>query len=155
MDPYLLGYNINQMFSHFFENIRTLEYINFICTLVDCIFSDLKTCFDFCIYMGFLGSSAGKESSFNAGDPGSIPGLGRFTGEGIGYPLQFSWASLVAQLVKNPPAMRETWIQSLGWEDPPGEGNGYPLQFSDPENSMDYSMGLQRVGRVCCSPWGR
>ena len=65
------------MFSHFFENIRTLEYINFICTLVDCIFSDLKTCFDFCIYMGFLGSSAGKESSCNAGDLDSIPGLGR------------------------------------------------------------------------------
>ena len=54
----------------------------------------------------------------NAGDPGSIPGSGRSSpGEGIGYPLQFSWASLVAQLVKNPPAMRETWVRSLGWED--------------------------------------
>ena len=53
-----------------------------------------------------------KESAFNAGDPGSIPGLGRSTGEGIGYPLQYSWASLVAQLVKNPPAMEETWVQS-------------------------------------------
>ena len=51
-----------------------------------------------------------KESAFNAGDPGSIPGLGRSTGEGIGYPLQYSWASLVAQLVKNPSAMRETWV---------------------------------------------
>ena len=51
-----------------------------------------------------------------------IPGLGRFPGEGIGYPLQYSWASLVAQMVKNPPAMRETWIQSLGWEDPLEEG---------------------------------
>ena len=46
------------------------------------------------------------------------PGLGRSTEEGIGYPLQYSWASLVAQLVKNPPAIREAWIQSLGWEDP-------------------------------------
>ena len=46
------------------------------------------------------------------------PGLGRSAGEGIGYPLQYSWASLVAQLVKNPPAMRETWVQSLGREDP-------------------------------------
>ena len=51
------------------------------------------------------------------GDPGSIPGLGRSAGEGIGYPLQYSWAFLVAQLVKNLPAMWETWVQSLGWED--------------------------------------
>ena len=55
------------------------------------------------------GSSAGKESACNVGDPGSTPGLGRSTGEGIGNPLQYSWASLVAQLVKNPPAMWETW----------------------------------------------
>ena len=68
--------------------------------------------------MGFLGSSAGKESACNAGDSGSIPGSGRSPGEGIGYPLQYSWASLVAQMVKNPPAMQETWVQSLGWEDP-------------------------------------
>ena len=47
-----------------------------------------------------------------------IPGLGRCPGEGIGYPPQHSWASLVAQMVKNPPAMQETWVQSLGWEDP-------------------------------------
>ena len=46
-----------------------------------------------------------------------IPGSGRSPGEGIGYPFQYSWASLVAQLVKNPPAMRETWVQFLGWED--------------------------------------
>ena len=68
--------------------------------------------------MGFPGSSAGKESVCNAGDPDSIPGLGRSPGEGIGYPLQYSWASLVAQLVKNPPAMKETWVQSLGWKYP-------------------------------------
>ena len=55
-------------------------------------------------------SSVGKESTCNAGDPGSIPGLGRSGGKGIGYPLQYSWASLVAQLVKNPPAMLETWV---------------------------------------------
>ena len=66
----------------------------------------------------FPGYSAGKESTCNAGDPGSIPELGRSPGEGIGYPLQCSWASLVAQLLKNPPAMWETWIRSLGWEDP-------------------------------------
>ena len=51
-----------------------------------------------------------------------IPGPGRFAGEGIGYPLQYSWASLVAQLVKNLPAMWETWILSLVWEDPLEKG---------------------------------
>ena len=68
--------------------------------------------------VGFPGGSVGKESTCNAGDLGLISGLGRSTGEGIGYPLQYSWASLVAQLVKNPPAMWETWVWSLGWEDP-------------------------------------
>ena len=51
-----------------------------------------------------------------------IPGLGRSSGEGTGYPLQYSWASLVAHLVKNPPAMRETWVRSLGWEYPLEKG---------------------------------
>ena len=67
--------------------------------------------------MVFSDSSVGKESACNAGDPDSIPGSGRSAGEGIVYPLQYAWASLVAQLVKNPPAMHETWVQSLGWED--------------------------------------
>ena len=62
-------------------------------------------------------SSVGKESACNAGDSSLIPGWGNFNGEGIGYHLQYSWASLVTQLVKNPPAMWETWVQSLGWED--------------------------------------
>ena len=60
--------------------------------------------------MGFPGSSVGKESCCDAGDPGSIPGSGRSPGEGIGYPPHHSWASLVAQLVKNLPAMQETWV---------------------------------------------
>ena len=60
------------------------------------------------ISLSFLDSSVRKESACNAGDPGLIPGLDRSAGEGIGYPLQYSRASLVAQLVKNPPAMRET-----------------------------------------------
>ena len=60
---------------------------------------------------------AGKESTCNAGEPGLISGEGRSPGEGIGYPLQYSWASLVAQLVKNLPAMWESWVRSLGWED--------------------------------------
>ena len=71
---------------------------------------------------GFLASSAGKESACNAGGSGLIAGLGRSPGEGTGYPLQYSQASVVAQTVKNLPAMRETWVQSLGWEDPPEEG---------------------------------
>ena len=68
------------------------------------------------IFEGFPDSSVGKESACNSGDPSLIPGSGRSAGEGIGYPLQYSWVSLVVQQVKNPPAMRETWVQSLGWE---------------------------------------
>ena len=68
------------------------------------------------------GSSAGKESASNAGDPSSIPESGRSTGEEIGYPIQYSSASLVAQLVKNPSVMWKTWIRSLGWEDPLEKG---------------------------------
>ena len=71
---------------------------------------------------GFPDSSVSKESICNAGDPRLIPGSGRSTGEGIGYPHKYSWASLVAHLVKNLPAMQETWVQSLGWEDPPEKG---------------------------------
>ena len=67
---------------------------------------------------GFPGSLAIKESTCNTGHPSSIPGLGRYAGEGIGYPLQYSWASLVAQQVKNPRALQETWVQTLGQEDP-------------------------------------
>ena len=67
---------------------------------------------------GFPGSPVGKESACNAGDSSSIPGSGRFPGEGKGYPLQYSWASPVAQLVKNLSAMLETWVRCLGWEDP-------------------------------------
>ena len=89
------------------------------------------------ILNGFPHSSVGKESAYNAGDPGSIPGWGRSTGGGIGYPLQYSWASLVAQMVKNLPAMQETWVQSLGSGTSSGEGNGNPLQYSCLENSMD------------------
>ena len=83
--------------------------------------------------MGFSSSSAGKVSACNAEDPGSISGSGRSTGEGMSNPLQYSWASLVAQLVKNQPAMWETWVRFLGWED--------PLAWS-----ISQSMGLQRVG---------
>ena len=76
-----------------------------------------------------------------------IHGSGRSTGEGIGYPLQYSWASLVAQLVKNPPAVQETWVQSLGWEDPLEKGK--TTRFSILARRIPWtvsSMGSQRVG---------
>ena len=84
----------------------------------------------------FPDSSVGKESARSAGDPSSVPRSGRSIGEGIDYPLQYSRASLVTQLVKNLPIMRETWVRPLGWENSPGEGKGYPLQYSGLENSM-------------------
>ena len=116
---------------------------------------------------GFPGGSDSKASACNAGDLGLIPGLGRSPGEGNGNPLQYSclenpmdggaWqaivhgvtnsqtrlsdftfrASLVAQRLKRLPAMRETWVRSLGWEDPLEKVNGNPLQYSCLENSMD------------------
>ena len=95
----------------------------------------------------------GKESACNAGDPGSIPGLGRSPGKGIGYPFQYSWASLVVQLLKNPPAMWETWVQSLGWKDPLEEGMtthssilAWRIQWTEEPGGLQ-SMGLQRVRR--------
>ena len=78
-------------------------------------------CVCVCIHIhtsDFPGSSAGKQSTCNAGDPWLSPWSGRSPGEGAGYPLQYSWASLTAQSVKNLPAIWETWVQSLGWEDP-------------------------------------
>ena len=81
-----------------------------------------------------------------------IPGLGRSSGEGIGYPLEYSWASLVAQLVKNPPAMRETWVRSLGQKDPLEEGVAthssilaWRIPWTEESGGLQ-SMGSQRVG---------
>ena len=68
---------------------------------------------DTSIAHGFPDSSVDKESACNAGDPSLIPGLGRSSGEGIGYVFQYSWASLVAWLVKNPPAMQDTWVGKI------------------------------------------
>ena len=78
---------------------------------------------------GFPDSSVGKEPTCNAGDPGLIPGLGGSAGEGIGYPLQYSWVSLVAQLVKNVPAMQKTWVRPLGWEDSLEKGKATHSSF--------------------------
>ena len=86
--------------------------------------------------IAFSDSSVGKESAYNAGDP-RLPGSGRSPGEGIGYPLQYSWASLVVQLVKNPPAMQVDLGLIPGLGRSPGEGKGYPLRYSGLENSTD------------------
>ena len=97
---------------------------------------------------GFPDSSVGKESTSSARDLGLIPGLGRCPGEGIGYLLQYSWAALVAQLVKNLPAMWETWVWSLGWEDPLEKGeaaHSTVLAWRIPWTIQ--STVLQRVGR--------
>ena len=97
--------------------------------------------------MGFPNSSIGKESACNAGDPSSISRSGRSAGEGIGYPHQYSWASLVAQLVKNLPSMQETWVPSLGWENPLEKGkatHSSNLAWRIPRTIK--SMGSQRVG---------
>ena len=87
-------------------------------TLLEIVFSPVFSNRYILNTRGFPGSSAGKESTCNAGDLGSVPGSGRSPGEGIGYPLQYSWVSLVTQMVKNLHAMRETCVWSRGWEDP-------------------------------------
>jgi len=122
-------YTYNTFFSIFFSVIAYYRILN----IVPCI-------------MGFLHSSVGKESACSVGDPGSNPGWGRPAGEGIGYPLQYSWASLVTQLVKNPPAIRETWVQSLGWEDPLEKGKATHTSMLALRITWTIqSMGLQRV----------
>ena len=103
--------------------------------------------------LGFPDSSAGKESAYNAGNPSSIPESRRSLREGIGYTLQYSWASLMAQMVKNPPAMQETWVRSLGWEGPPEKGKAmhisilaWRIPWTEEPGGLQ-SMGLQRVGQ--------
>ena len=89
------------------------------------------------VFLVFPCGSVGKESAYNTGDHSSNSGSGRSAGEGIGYLLQYSWASLVAELIKNLPAAWETWGSISGLGRSPDEGKGYPLQYSDLENSMD------------------
>ena len=96
------------------------------------------------LLLGIPDSSVGKEYTCNAGDPGLIPGLGRSPGEGIHYSLQYSWASLVSQLVKNPPAMQETWVWYLGWEDHLEKGKA---TYSSILAWRIQAMGLQRIGQ--------
>ena len=79
--------------------------------------------------LGFPDSSVGKESTCNAGHPGLIPESRKFTGEGKGYPFQYSWASIVAQLIKTLPVMWETWVWSLSWKNPLEKGNATHSRF--------------------------
>ena len=90
------------------------------------------------VYLGFHDGLVGKESICNAGDPSSIPGSGRSPGEGIGYPLLCTWASLVAQLVKNLHTVRETWVRSLGWENPLEKGKATHSSILAWRIPMDY-----------------
>ena len=102
--------------------------------------------------LAFPGGSAGKESICNEGDLGSIPGSGRCLRDGNSYSLQYSRAPLVAQTVKNLPAMRETWVRSLGWEEPLEKGTAthssilaWRIPWTE-ETARLQSMGSQRVG---------
>ena len=111
------------------------------------------------IFGGFPGSSAGKESACNAGDPSSVPGSRRSAGEGIGYPLQYSWASLVAQTLKNLPAMQNIQVPSLGWEDPLEEEMethsnilAWKIPWTEEPGGLQ-SMGSLRVRHMWC--WRR
>ena len=100
---------------------------------MDCIFIFSVISFE----VGFPGSSAGKESTWNTGNSGSILELGRSPGEGIGHSLQYSWASLMVQMVKNLPAMQETWVWSLSWEDPLEKGMAMHSSILDWRIPMD------------------
>ena len=106
--------------------------------------SSLTLCDTMSYMWSFPDSSVGKESACNVGDSSSISGWGRVTGEGIGYPLQYSWASLGAQLAKNPPVMRKTGVRSLGWEAPLEKGK-----------ATHSSILAYRIPWNVYNPWGR
>ena len=118
------------------------------------------TNFWFIVTIGLPGGSAGAESICNVGDPDSIPGLGSSPGEGVGYPLLYSWTSLVAQTVKNLPAMWETWVWSLGREDPLEEGIATHSNILSERIHMDRGAGQATVhgatkSRTWLSDWAQ
>ena len=98
----------------------------------------LAVVFTACLYVeDFPDNSVGEESTCNAGDPSSIPGSGKSSGEGIGYPFQYSWGSLVAQLGKESACIVGDLSSIPGLGRAPGEKKGYPVQYSGLENSME------------------
>ena len=102
-----------------------------------------------CIHFIYIpGGSDSKEPACKAVNPSSIPGLGRSAGEGTGYSLQYSWSPPVAQKVKNPPAMWETWFQSLGWEDPLEKGMAIHSSI------LAWRIPMDRGAWWAYSPWG-
>ena len=125
--------------AYFFHCFISKEFWN----LAQAFVASTEITFPLYSVKGSPDSSVGKESTCNAGDPRSIPGLGRSARGGIGYPLQSSGASLLAQLVKNPPAKWETWVPSLGWED--------PLEKRKTTHSSSLAW---RIPRTVYSPWG-
>ena len=102
-------------------------------------------------HWGFPGSSPGKESACYARDPSSTPGSGGSPGEGTGYPLQYSWASLVAQMIRNPPAVWEAWVRALGREDPLEEGMA--THSSTFAWRLPWNRGARWAHEDSCSPW--
>ena len=100
------------------------------------------------LIMGFPSGSDSKKSTCNAGDLGSIPGSGRSPGGGHSNPLQYSWAFLEAQMIKNPPAMQKTWVQSLGWKIPWRRAWRLTPVFLPGKSHRQRSL-------VGYSPWGR
>ena len=117
----IIGRNGKIVHAFRFKELMLLKWPYYTKQSTNLMWSLSKSC-QLCIPLGFPDSSVGMESTCNARDPGSIPGSGWCAGEGIGYSLQYSWASLVAQLVKNVPSMQETCVWSLGWEDPLEKG---------------------------------
>ena len=158
--PVSINFNhLAQHLSYFLihKGIHLLSYCGVISTAKLCWLSLDSACFYFwadknCSGPPSLGLCGGNRtfplspshlslSACSVGDLGLIPGLGGSAGEGIGYLLQYSWASLVAQLVKNPPAMRETWVRSLGWNDPwRSERLPTPVIWPGEFHGLDYTV---------------
>ena len=145
---------INSVSSHGLSSLpmwreRSLAHCPFL--IMSLVLSDYNPTLITCLIAQF------KESACSTGDPGLIPGLGRSSGEGIGYPLQYSWASLVVQLVKNLPVMRETWVPSLCWKIPwrrersptpilwPGEFHGLYSPWGRKESDMAERLSLSLI----------
>ena len=130
--------SLSLYFTHFSVIFRCSHFI--------CVLGLFKSKND--LHIGFPGSSTDKECTCNAGDPSLIPRLGRSPGEGIGYPFQYSWASLVAQMVKSLPAMWETCVWSLCWEDPLEEG------MATHSSILAWRIAMDQRNLAGCNPWG-